>query len=191
VGATGELVAVDTSFATALKGVGKVQTVLDCFSRFVWARLYTTKIPLTAVQTLNNQALPFFEEHAVKVQTILSDNGREYCGRPDKHPYELFLQPSRRSNTAQRRSAGPSPTASLSGSTARSSKSISGSRAGRPGTRGLRRCRRTWMLSWRPITARGPRGMKGRTPYEVFEAGIPKKPRTRKPSARKEAKTAA
>ncbi len=41
---------------------------------------------------LNNHALPFFEEHAVKVQTILSDNGREYCGRPDKHPYELFLQ---------------------------------------------------------------------------------------------------
>ena len=28
----------------------------------------------------------------VKVQTILSDNGREYCGRPDKHPDELFLQ---------------------------------------------------------------------------------------------------
>ena len=28
----------------------------------------------------------------MKVQTILSDNGREYCGRPDKHPYELFIQ---------------------------------------------------------------------------------------------------
>ncbi len=35
-GATGELVAVDTFFAGTLKGVGKVyiQTVLDCFSRF-------------------------------------------------------------------------------------------------------------------------------------------------------------
>ena len=42
VGATGELVAVDTFFAGTLKGVGKVyiQTVLDCFNRFVWARLY-------------------------------------------------------------------------------------------------------------------------------------------------------
>ena len=93
VGATGELVAVDT-FAGTLKGVGKVyiQTVLDGFSRFVWARLYTSKKPVTAVQILNNHALPFFEEHGVKVQTILSDNGREHCGRPDKHPYELFLQ---------------------------------------------------------------------------------------------------
>lgn len=23
---------------------------------------------------------------------FLSDNGREFCGRPDRHPYELFLQ---------------------------------------------------------------------------------------------------
>ena len=35
------------------------------------------------------------------------------------------------------------------------------------------------------------RGMKGRTLYEVIKAGIPKKRRTRKPSARKEVKTAA
>jgi len=92
--ATGELVAVDTFFAGTLKGVGKVyiQTVLDCFSRYVRARLYTSKMPVTAVQILNHHVLPFFEEHAVKIRTILSDNGREYCGRPDKHPYELFLQ---------------------------------------------------------------------------------------------------
>jgi transposase InsO family protein len=23
---------------------------------------------------------------------VLSDNGREFCGRPDQHPFELFLQ---------------------------------------------------------------------------------------------------
>ena len=63
VNGTGELVAVDTFFAGTLKGVGKVyiQTVLDCFSRYVWARLYTSKMPVTAVQILNNHALPFFE----------------------------------------------------------------------------------------------------------------------------------
>ena len=84
--------AVDTFFAGTLEGVGKVyiQTVLDCFSRHVWARLYTSKMPVTAGQILNNDALPFFEAHAVKVQTILSDNGREYRGRPDKQPCEVF-----------------------------------------------------------------------------------------------------
>ena len=33
-----------------------------------------------------------FEKHRASVQVILSDNGREFCGRPDRHPYELFLQ---------------------------------------------------------------------------------------------------
>ena len=35
------------------------------------------------------------------------------------------------------------------------------------------------------------RGMDGRIPYEVFKAGIPRKPRTRKRSAKKEVETAA
>jgi len=91
---TGDLVAVDTFFVGILKGVGKVylQTVLDCFSRHVWGRFYTSKLPLTAVQVMNNDVLPFFDEHGVGIKTVLSDNGREYCGRPDRHPYELFLQ---------------------------------------------------------------------------------------------------
>ena len=77
-----------------LKGVGKVylQTVIDCHSRYAWARLFTNKLPVTAVQTLNNEVLPTFEEHGAVIDAILSDNGREFCGRPDQHPYELFLQ---------------------------------------------------------------------------------------------------
>lgn len=41
---------------------------------------------------LNETVLPFSEAHEARVYTILSDNGREFCGRPDHHPYELFLQ---------------------------------------------------------------------------------------------------
>ena len=91
---TGQLVAVDTFFVGHLKGIGKVylQSVIDCFSRYGWGRLYTSKLPLTAVHVLNTDVLPFFEAHKAKVETILSDNGREFCGRPDHHPYELFLQ---------------------------------------------------------------------------------------------------
>ena len=48
-------------------------------------------MPVTAVQILNNHVLPFFGEHGVKVETVLTDNRREYCGREDRHPYELFL----------------------------------------------------------------------------------------------------
>ena len=94
---TGELMAVDTFYVGQLKGAGKVylQTVIDCFSLYAWGRLYTPKLPITAVQVLNNDALPFFEKHSARITTILSDNGREFCGRPDTHPYELFLQPEK------------------------------------------------------------------------------------------------
>ncbi len=91
---TGDLVAVDTFFVGTLKGVGKVylQSVIDCFSRYAWGRLYTSKMPVTAVHVLNNDVLPFFDQHNARITTILSDNGREFCGRPDNHPYELCLQ---------------------------------------------------------------------------------------------------
>ena len=91
---SGDLVAVDTFFVGHLKAIGKVylQTAIDCCSRFAWGRLYTNKMPLTAVHLLNTDVVPFFEEHGVTIKTVLSDNGREFCGRPDRHPYELFLQ---------------------------------------------------------------------------------------------------
>lgn len=91
---TGDLVAVDTFYVGALKGVGRIylQSVIDCHSRYAWGRLYNTKLPVTAVHILNEDVLPFCEELGVRVNTILSDNGREYCGRPDRHPYEIFLQ---------------------------------------------------------------------------------------------------
>jgi transposase InsO family protein len=91
---TGDLVAVDTFFVGTLKEVGQVylQSAIDCHSRYAWGRLYTSKLPVTAVHLLNEDVLPFFDRHEAKITTILSDNGREFCGRPDRHPYELFLQ---------------------------------------------------------------------------------------------------
>jgi transposase InsO family protein len=91
---TGSHVAVDTFFVGTLKGVGKLylQTAIDCHSRFAWARLYSSKLPVTAVHLMNNDVLPTFEAQGAKIEVVLSDNGREFCGRPDQHPYELFLQ---------------------------------------------------------------------------------------------------
>lgn len=91
---TSALVAVDTFFVGTLKGVGRVylQSVIDCHSRYAWGRLYTSKLPVTAVHVMNNDVLSMLEEHGAKIDVVLSDNGREFCGRPDKHLYELFLQ---------------------------------------------------------------------------------------------------
>jgi transposase InsO family protein len=84
----------DTFMVGNLKGIGKIylQTVVDCHSRFAFGNLYTSKMPVTAVHVLNDRVLPFFEEQGRRVVTVLTDNGPEYCGRPDGHPFELFLR---------------------------------------------------------------------------------------------------
>jgi transposase InsO family protein len=90
----GSLVAIDTFFVGALKGIGKVylQTAIDWNSRYAWAWLYTSKLPLTAVHLTNHDEIPTFEARDAQIETLLSDNGREFRGRPDQHPYELVLQ---------------------------------------------------------------------------------------------------
>ncbi len=122
---TGELVAVDTFFAGTLKGVGKVyiQTVLDCFSRHVWARLYTSKMPVTAVRILNNHVLPFFQEHGgegrdgpERQRARVTAAGR--TGTPTR-----CSSSSRKLSTRKRSWAGRSRTGTSSASAARSSTS--------------------------------------------------------------------
>ena len=90
---TGSLVAVYTFFVGTLKGVGKVylQTAIDYNYRYAWARLYPSKMPVTVVHVMNHDVLPTFEAARARIDVVLLDNGREFCGRPDRHPYELFL----------------------------------------------------------------------------------------------------
>jgi len=90
----GYLLAQDTFYVGYLKGVGRIyqQTVIDTYSAVAFAKLYTAKVPLTAADTLNDRVVPFFEERGVDILRILTDRGTEYCGRLDKHPYQLYLQ---------------------------------------------------------------------------------------------------
>jgi transposase InsO family protein len=90
----GYLIAQDTFYVGYLKGVGRIyqQTVIDTYSSVGFAKLYTAKIPVTAADILNDQVMPFFEDHSIPVLRVLTDRGTEYCGSPDKHPYQLYLQ---------------------------------------------------------------------------------------------------
>ncbi len=83
----------DTFYVGTLKGVGRVyqQTYVDTYCKVAQAKLYTTKTPITAADMLNDKVLPFYEENGLPVLRILTDRGTEYCGRVDKHDYQLFL----------------------------------------------------------------------------------------------------
>jgi transposase InsO family protein len=90
--APGELLCQDTFFVGTLKGVGKVylHTVVDAWCSYAFGFLHTSKQPEAAAVVLHNDVLPFYRQQALPVQAVLTDNGREFCGR-DEHPYELYL----------------------------------------------------------------------------------------------------
>ena len=89
----GELLNQDTFYWGTMKGVGKiyVQVVIDTFCSLAFAKVYTSKMPITACDLLYDRVLPFYEALGIEVGAVLTDNGREYCGRKANHPYELLL----------------------------------------------------------------------------------------------------
>ena len=83
----------DTFYVGTIKGVGRIyqQTFVDTYSKVAFAKLYTTKTPITAADLLNDRVLPFFEEHGLPMLRILTDRGTEFCGAVERHDYELYL----------------------------------------------------------------------------------------------------
>lgn len=57
----------------------------------VFAKLYDRKTALTAADLLNDRVIPFFEEHGLSVDRVLTDRGTEFSGAHDRHEYELYL----------------------------------------------------------------------------------------------------
>ena len=90
----GYLGAQDTYYVGNIKGVGRIyqQTFIDTYSKVAIAKLYDRKNAITAADTVNDSVLPFFEEHQIPLLRILTDRGTEYCGKPEYHEYELYLQ---------------------------------------------------------------------------------------------------
>ena len=89
----GFLIAQDTFYVGTIKGVGRIyqQTAIDTHANVGFAKVYTEKTAICAADLLNDKALPFFDNHNIRVLRVLTDNGREFCGLKDNHPYELFL----------------------------------------------------------------------------------------------------
>ena len=83
----------DTFYVGNMKGVGRIyqQTFVDTYSKVAFAKLYTTKTPITAADILNDKVLPFFAQEELPMLRILTDRGTEYCGRVEQHDYQLYL----------------------------------------------------------------------------------------------------
>jgi len=89
----GEVLSQDTFYVGVLKGVGRVylHAVVDTYGSYAFGFLHTTKQPEAALAVVHNDVLPFYQDKGLQVDAILTDNGREFCGK-DTHPYELYLE---------------------------------------------------------------------------------------------------
>jgi transposase InsO family protein len=91
-GRPGELLSADTFMVGTLKGIGRVylHAVVDTYGSYAFGFLHVSKQPEAAVAVLHNDVLPFYRELDLPVGSVLTDNGREFCGT-ERHPYELYL----------------------------------------------------------------------------------------------------
>jgi len=90
----GYMLCQDTFEVGCLKGVGRIymQAVIDTYGSFGFAKLYTSKLPITCSDILVSRVLPFYKNFNIPVRRILTDNGGEYCGKGLSHDYELTLK---------------------------------------------------------------------------------------------------
>lgn len=185
---TGSLVAVDTFFVGILKGVGKVylQTAIDCHSRYAWARLYASKLPVTAVHLMNTDVIPTFEAHQARINTVLSDNGREFCGRPDQHPYELFLQLEEieHRTTRVKRPQSNGIVERLHRTLLDEHFRVEGRRTWFETLDEMQAVLDEYLVLYNTLRPHQGRGMNGRTPQQAFNEGLPQPQQPKKENIR-------
>ena len=89
-----------TRSMSMLKGVGRAyqQTFIDTYAKVGFAKLYDRKTPLTAADLLNDRVIPFYDEHGVVLQRVLTDPGTNIV---DARPPRVRALPRRREHRPQ------------------------------------------------------------------------------------------
>jgi len=151
-----------------------MQSVVDGNCSLRLAKVHVSKVPRTAVDVLNDRVLPFYEEHEVGANRILTDDGRKYCGRQLHHSHELFLAISQ---IVYRRAETPSP--ETSGVRGRLGWTVKGWFLGvafrQRFYRSLAELQQDlceYLTFSNPDPAHQSYRTKGRTPYQAFSDGV-------------------
>ena len=133
--------------------------------------------------------LPFFEQHEAKITTVLSDNGREFCGRPDRHPYELFLQLEsiEHRTTKVRRPQSNGFVERLHRTLLDEHFRIQGRKKWYETVDEMQTDLNQYLDLYNNKRAHQGRNMNGRTPYQAFTDGLPKSEKQMKKETKKAA----
>jgi hypothetical protein len=79
-----------------LPGLGDiyVEAVVDAETGLSFAKVYTSRNAMNAVDILATRVVPFFNLQGTRIAEIHTRNTSEYCGLLPKHPYETYLATS-------------------------------------------------------------------------------------------------
>ena len=95
----GYLFCQDTFYVGTIKGLGRIyqQAGIDAYSSFGFAKVYTDKMAISAINFLKTKVLPVYRQLNIPLDRILTDNGKEYTTHwvNSKHEYEKFLKQNR------------------------------------------------------------------------------------------------
>jgi hypothetical protein len=93
----------DSYFFCKVAGVGDVpgpgrifvETAVERDSGLAFAKVYSSKTAINAVDLLASRVVPFFEGLGIVIGEIHTRKTREYCGVAPAHPFETFLTTSK------------------------------------------------------------------------------------------------
>ena len=76
-----------------LKGAGPVyqRTFVDAYAKVMFAKLYSTKMPITSAELLNDRVAAVLR--GARFAAAAHSNRSRYgnCGKADRHEYQLYL----------------------------------------------------------------------------------------------------
>lgn len=127
---------------------------------------------------MNNDVLPTFEAAGARIEAVLSDNGREFCGRPDRHPYELFLQLEEieHRTTRVKRPQSNGIVERLHRTLLDEHFRVEGRRTWFDTVEEMQAVLDRYLQGYNDKRPHQGRGMNGRTPARAFKEGLPKNP---------------
>jgi hypothetical protein len=68
-----------------------VETVVDGYSGFAFAKVYSSENPMNAADIFNTRVAPFFKTHGIPIERVHTNNATEYHGIAPIHPFETYL----------------------------------------------------------------------------------------------------
>jgi transposase InsO family protein len=92
----GYLFCQDTFYVGTIKGLVRIyqQAGMDAYASFGFAKVYTDKMAISAIDFLETKILPVYGEFHIPLDRILTDNGKEYTTHwtNGNHEYETYLK---------------------------------------------------------------------------------------------------